>query len=249
MKKAIGIVGGVGPAAGTDLAEKVFRHTKADKDQDHIDLYLTSCPSIIPDRTGFLLEGGPSPTEGLTECARKLASLGATAIGVCCNTAHAHTIMDAVVETMKREYPGAEMVNLIDTAVGSMAAKYPEGAKIGLLATCGTIKTGVYSEYFKAYPKLEEVLLSDEENLAVHCAIYDKTYGIKATPTVTEKARKVIKAAVEKLRDLGCKAVILGCTELPLALKNGDVEGVEIADPTELLALELIRRTAPEKLC
>ncbi|MCF0238252.1 MAG: hypothetical protein HUK24_06595 [Sphaerochaetaceae bacterium] len=44
---AIGIVGGVGPYAGTDLVNKVFSHTKANKDQEHIDLYLVSSPKII----------------------------------------------------------------------------------------------------------------------------------------------------------------------------------------------------------
>lgn len=96
MRKAIGIVGGVGPMAGIDLAKKVFAHTKANKDQEHIDLYLTSCPALIPDRTDYLLEGGDDPAPGMQLCFDKLASIGATAIGVSCNTAHSDRILSRV---------------------------------------------------------------------------------------------------------------------------------------------------------
>lgn len=242
-KKAIGIIGGVGPLAGVDLAKKVFSHTKADRDQDHIDMYLVSCPSIVPDRTSFLLNGTENPMPGIQTCMNNLAQSGATAIGICCNTAHSPKIIGGL------SIPeGVQFINMIDRTCRFISDKY-RSAKIGLIATLGTIQTGIYDEYFANYPALELVKADQAANEAVHQAIYDKQFGIKANSAVTEQAFKQVNDAVMKLKDMGCKAVILGCTELPLVYPGKkDADGVELIDPTDVLATELIKATEPEKL-
>ena len=238
--RAIGIVGGVGPSAGTDLVNKVFSHTRAEKDQDHINLFLTSCPSIIPDRTGYLLEGGDDPAPGLEKCIRWLAGCGATAVGIACNTAHAPEILGRV------NLPDCvKLINMIEqTAL--YVSRMGDGAelKVGILATLGTLKCNVYDRYFKSLVKPDAAVAG-----AVHAAIYDREYGIKATPAVSDKARGVVCDAVMHLREKGCSAVILGCTELPLVCcGEHSYNGVKLVDPTEILAIELIRATEPEKL-
>ncbi len=243
---AIGIVGGVGPSAGTDLASKVFKHTRAEKDQDHIDLYLTSCPSIIPDRTGFLLEGGDDPAPGITACLEKLALCGATAAGIGCNTAHSPEILKSV------KIPGGmTFLNMIEETCREVALLSEEDrkTKIGLLGTLGTIRTGIYQQYFDNYPDLELIVPQGDICEAVHDCIYNKKYGIKALSGVSKKADSVIRNAVDWLADRGCRAVILGCTELPLVFEGEDTyHGVILSDPTDILAKALIRATAPEKL-
>ncbi len=242
-KKAIGIIGGVGPLAGIDLAKKVFSHTKADKDQDHIDMYLVSCPSIVPDRTSFLLNGTENPMQGIQTCMNKLAQSGATAVGICCNTAHSPKIIGAL------DIPeNVQFINMIDKTCQFISDKY-KTAKIGLIATLGTIQTGIYDEYFAKYPSLELVKADQASNESVHQAIYDKEFGIKANSGVTEQAFKQVNGAVMTLKAMGCKAVILGCTELPLVYPGKkDADGVELIDPTDVLAIELIKATEPEKL-
>lgn len=236
--KAIGIVGGVGPFAGTDLADKVFKHTKARTDQEHIDLYLVSCPSIIPDRTGFLLEGGDDPAPGIQRCIEKLALCGASAVGVSCNTAHSPDIIGRV-----RIPEGVTLVNMIEKTAEHVKRDFGD-AKVGLLSTLGTQDTGVYDKYFDNLVKPDSCVAGE-----VHQAIYDKTYGIKAVTPVSSKATVSIYEAVLHLKSKGCKAVILGCTELPLVFPGKDeFEGVKLIDPTEILAIELIRSTCPEKL-
>lgn len=237
--KAIGIVGGVGPTAGTDLANKVFRHTDAHKDQDHINLYLTSCPSIIPDRTGFLLDGGADPAPGITQCIEKLAMCGANAVGIACNTAHSPLILKNVTIP-----EGVVFVNMIDSTCREIHRNYGK-SKIGLLATLGTIRTKIYDQYFEKYPELELVIPPDDTCEDVHRAIYDPEYGIKSTPRVSARASDVVINAVSKLRSMGCSAVILGCTELPLVFPVGSST---LIDPTDILAKELIRATEPQLL-
>lgn len=237
--KTIGIVGGVGPLAGTDLANKVFKHTRATKDQDHINLILVSCPSLIPDRTAFLLEGGEDPAPGISECLSKLALCGADAAGIACNTAHAHRIQQNVVLPK-----GLVLVNMIDSTCREIHRRFGK-ARIGLLASLGTIRTGIYADYFKKYPELELMVPPQEVCEDVHKAIYDPVYGIKATPQVTQEAAQVVGKAVQLLMDSGCSAVILGCTELPLVFPGEDPA---LIDPTDILAQELIKATEPQLL-
>ena len=53
--KTIGIVGGVGPYAGLDLAKKIFDNTEAQHDQEHLDVLLVNSPRLIDDRTAYIL--------------------------------------------------------------------------------------------------------------------------------------------------------------------------------------------------
>lgn len=246
MKRpAIGIVGGVGPAAGTDLCDKIFANTKATRDQDHIDLYLVSCPSIIPDRTDYLLEGGPNPKEGILVCLRKLVAMGATALAVCCNTAHAKRIIGEL--DLSSLGPDARFVDLIDETCKAILARFPEGGRIGLLGTVGTLASGVYDEKFERWPSLR--LVKGPRSLwdRVNDAIYNPVYGIKANSKATKEVSRTLLDAVSILKDEGCEAVVLGCTELPLVLDDS-TSPLPVVDPTEALARALIRATEPGKL-
>lgn len=239
---AIGIVGGVGPLAGTDLAQKVFKNTKANKDQDHIDLYLVSCPSMIPDRTEYVLFNGENPAPGIQKAMDKLALCGATAIGISCNTAHSPKILSQI-----KMPEGTVFVNMIDSCCAYCNEK--GFTKVGLLGTLGTLRSGIYAAYFKNYPRLELILPSEETQEAVQDAIYNREYGIKALSAVSEKSYNAVSSAVLELAGKGCQAVILGCTELPLVFEKKDsLEKTVLIDPTNILARALIKETAPEKL-
>ena len=83
----------------------------------------------------------------------------------------------------------------------------------------------------------------------VNPAIFDEEFGIKsAAAAVTDEARDHVLQAIAHLRDRGAEAVILGCTELPLAVTEPHVGDVLAVDPTRALARALIREFAPEKL-
>jgi len=67
-EKIIGIVGGVGPYAGLDLAKKILDQTKANSDQDYLSVALLSLPAKIEDRTLFLL--GKAKSNPVTQTAK-----------------------------------------------------------------------------------------------------------------------------------------------------------------------------------
>jgi aspartate racemase len=83
----------------------------------------------------------------------------------------------------------------------------------------------------------------------VHEAIFNRVYGIKAQSNpVSDEARKRVHRAVAHVRDAGAEAVILGCTELPLAIGADEFDDVALIDPMVALARALIRETYPDRL-
>ena len=96
-----------------------------------------------------------------------------------------------------------------------------------------------------------EVVLPDplvREQL-IHAALYAPSFGIKTNPgAVSEEASSRIRAAIRHLQKLGAEAFILGCTELPLAIKEDQYDGMPILDPARIVAEKLIRETYPDRL-
>lgn len=230
----IGVVGGVGPAATVDFVDKIVRNTKAAKDQDHIKLVVEQNPQI-PDRTENLIGNGTDPTIGLYSTCKKLEAADADIIAIPCNTAH------AFVERIQ-PYLGIPVINMLTATIEHIQATLPKTAAVGLLATNGTVKSGIYAE---AAAKAGITLLvpDDEYQARVMNAIYGER-GVKAGFTAGE-CRTNLLSAVSHLAERGVSAVILGCTELPLILEataSLSVGGraVAVLDPTDILARKCI---------
>ena len=88
QEPVLGIIGGLGPMATAYFLELTVKMTQAERDQDHLEAILFEHPSI-PDRTAHILDArNPSPLPALTDCAKKLESLGCSAIAIPCITSH-----------------------------------------------------------------------------------------------------------------------------------------------------------------
>ena len=84
---------------------------------------------------------------------------------------------------------------------------------------------------------------------AVHRAVYDGEYGIKARrDSVAGVAREPLIRGIAHLRERGAEAIILGCTELPLAIVEEAVGGTPVVDSNVVLARALVRAVDPRKL-
>ena len=86
-----------------------------------------------------------------------------------------------------------------------------KNSKIGLLATEGTLKTGVYNKFFDKSFELLKPSISLQIQSVNKAIKFVKMGKIK-------EAEKAIKPAVNYLMKLKCKKIILGCTELPIAI-------------------------------
>lgn len=245
----IGVIGGMGPYAGLDLTRKIFDHTRARTDQDHLPVALLSVPDL-PDRTEYLLGRDPvNPAGVIAEVAGRLDDLGAVVAGMSCNTAHAPAIFDAIVETLCRAGRTIRLLHMIEETATRTRTLLGPGARVGVLATLGTYRFGLYQEALQA-AGLEPVVpdVSLQEPL-VHRSVYDPQYGIKAhSRPVSPMARQGLLSAITHLKQYSVQAVILGCTELPLAFPEPEIHGLPLIDPTDVLARALIRATYPDRL-
>jgi aspartate racemase len=149
---------------------------------------------------------------------------------------------------VREKLPGLEIVNMLETCVIHLRRNMPEIKRIAYLATKGTYKSRVYHEYLKADEGYSLMEPDDQGQERIHEAIYSKEFGIKTHfDPAHAKARSVLLYETFKLMDRGAEAVILGCTELPLAIDPHDFLA-PVLDPGKLTARRLIDLAAPEKL-
>ncbi|WP_432240298.1 amino acid racemase [Herbaspirillum robiniae] len=226
----VGVVGGVGPAATVDFMQKIVRNTPAARDQDHIKVHVEQNPQI-PDRTDNLVGHGQDPTIALYATCKKLEDGGADLIAIPCNTAHAY------VERIQSSL-SIPIVNMLTVTVQSIRERYPELKQVGLLATSGTLGSGVYQRALEEQG-LRQLAPSPAAQERVMEAIYGRE-GVKAGHT-QGRCQDDIRAGLDDLVRQGAEVVILGCTELPLLLPFAELmleDGKRIAlvDPTDTLA-------------
>jgi aspartate racemase len=226
-EKIIGILGGMGPEATIDLFYKIIKFTPAEKDQDHLRIIIDN-NSKIPDRTAAILGSGKSPLPALKESARNLEKAGADFIIIPCNTAH--YFLTLIQESVK-----IPILNMIEETVKETQKRISQIQKVGLLASISIYETEIYHQHFK---KINIVVISPEEKDKKE--IMKVIYAVKAG-NLSEEIKKNILKTAQKLIDKGAEAIITGCTEIPLILKEGDVS-VPIIDPTQILAEAAVQK-------
>jgi aspartate racemase len=196
MYKKLGILGGMGPLATYTLYKNIIDSTPVQKDQDYINMVILNA-SYIPDRTAGILHCGESPLPYLLNELKNLENIGCDLIAVPCNTSH--YFYDEMQNACK-----VKILNMID-----LTAEKLENlgvVKTYLMATEGTIKTGVYHKYFDKR-NIEIVPPTDDEIKEMMRIIYEIKAG--KTPDISK-----LHETVEKYHKSGCEKIILGCTEL-----------------------------------
>ena len=247
---AIGIIGGMGPYAGLDLVQKIFDHTEAYRDHDHLPVAMLSYPHCICDRTSFLFgDIDENPAYALADLARSLETAGASVAAMPCNTAHAAPILDVMQEELDRTGNRIRIISMIEETARAVR-EHPGGFKrVGVLSSMAVYRLRIYADALEQAGI--EAILPDEsvEEQLVDAAIFNEEWGIKAIANpVHPRARQSLLEAIDHLRALGAEAVILGCTEFPLAVPEPDADGIPLIDPTVVIARALIRETYPERL-
>lgn len=246
----IGIVGGVGPYAGLDLLRKVFDNTLAGKDQDHVDAILLSLPSSILDRTEYLVgQVKENPGLAIAEVLSRLDQAGARVAGIPCNTAHAEKIFQVILNELQKSGCRIRILHMINETVSFIGSSFPEMKRIGILSTTGTFRNAIYKEALELedYEVLRPTAHMQET--LIHPAIYHPEYGIKSDSNpVQSRAKENLMEGFNYLKEQGAEAVILGCTEIPIAFPESTIEGMVAIDPTMVLARALIQNDTPQKL-
>lgn len=248
--RVIGVVGGLGPFAGLDLVRKILRHTAARKDQEHLPLMLCSFPGKVPERPTFLLgQSSENPGDAIGDIMCRLARGGAEVIGMPCNTAHSPGILDRALEKLYRTSPEIRFISIIRSAVEHIRALQPAGGPVGLMGTEATLRTGLYQNAL-AEAGLEAVIPDGEDCELMQKAISDTRFGIKAfSDPVTQEARTALLSVAQRLiAEKHVSLLLLGCTEIPLAVTETLFQDIPVVDATDALARELVRASCPERL-
>ena len=200
MQYRLGVLGGMGPQATNTFYQFVIDRTDAQTDQEHVNALILS-DSEMPDRTSAILSGGEqreAVCQRLLAGARLLEGAGCTCIAVPCNTSH--FFLDRVQEEI-----GIPILHMIRETARLLAV---QGLKRpGILATDGTIQTGLYQKEFSA-AGIEAVVPSTQAQELVMSLIYD---DVKAG---RDGDPQKFAAIHEDLLAQGCDCGVLACTEL-----------------------------------
>lgn len=254
MDKLIAIGGGVGPMAGVQLHKQIIENTKTDgSDQDHLEVHHLSRSQDIAFRTRFLLGvTNENPANGMFRTVKAIVKaadeVGKKAVvGVPCNTFHAPKIFGELLRLIDESGLDVEVVNMIEKTDAHLRRNYSEIKRIGLMSTTGTRKARVYNKGLEPFG-YEIIEVPEEMQDELHDSIYNSKWGIKAITPVSSKTRENFLKYVDILIAQGAQAIILGCTEIPLALPEKFINGIPLIDPVFVLARALIREIDEEKL-
>ena len=198
----IGILGGMGTQAGLDFCSKLAKLNRGKADQKY-PLFVLYNKSNIPDRKQNLKKYN-KVLKSLIEGCKFLQKSKCKFISIPCNTAH-YWYKDL------RKKIKIPILNMPEIVYSNAKKNLKRNSKIGLLATEATIKTGVYSHYFN-----KKFLLISPNTTLQQRSVNKSIKLVKMGKT--KEAERAIKPAVNYLIKKKCKKIILGCTELPIAI-------------------------------
>jgi len=209
----------MGPEATAFMFDLFIKMTKAEKDQDHPKIIIYSNPET-PARTDAIFKSGEDPLPYLIQGISALKKAGADMIVMPCITAH------YFIPEVKKEIT-FNFISLLDESVKWVEKNLPMVRKIGLLSSTGTIKSRIFHESFQERG-LNIITPDKNEQKIVMKAIFGSG-GIKAGYKTGSSRNSILQIAAS-LINRGAEAIIAGCTEIPLVLRDDDLR-VPLIEP------------------
>ena len=215
----IGILGGMGTQAGLDFCNKlaVLNRGKIDQEYPLFILYnksnIPGRPESIGSQTKNLSNKSTNKIsrekynkvlKSLLKGCKLLENNKCKFIVIPCNTAHYW------FDDLQKKI-NIPIINMPKEVFKFTKKKCKKNSKVGLLATEGTLKTGVYKKFFKKDFQLIEPSQKIQKSSVNKAIKLVKMGNVK-------NAAKIIKPAIDSLIKMKCKKIILGCTELPIAI-------------------------------
>jgi aspartate racemase len=227
--KILGVLGGMGPLASAQFMLRLTLLTPAARDQDHIPAVLWSDPRV-PDRSSAKNGAGAAPLPWLLRGIQGLRQAGCGAIAIPCNTAHGW------YDPMQEE-AGVPVLHIVDAAAEDLRRAGIGPGPIGVMGTAGTLAMRLYQDRL-GRQGWECLVPSDAEmqrNVSPAIAMVKSNRVAEAYAPLAE--------IVQSLAKRGARAVVLGCTEIPLGIQAGPWQtlGVPLVDTIDALARVAIR--------
>jgi aspartate racemase len=229
MSPLLGVLGGMGPAATADFLAKLAAHTPARRDQDHLATIVYSDPST-PDRSDAILADGENPLPAMFRGIAFLDEAGCDLIAIPCNTAH-HWYDDLASATT------VPVVHIVDAVAAQVEREAPEVTTLGLLATDGTVRSGIYEKVLAQSGRS----VIDLTELGPDNPVMAGIRAVKAG--ALDGARDILTNAIRELVARGAEGIVYGCTDVSAVL-DIPPSGVDIPawDAADALAIACVKR-------
>lgn len=223
MKK-LGIIGGLGPMATAYFLQLITQMSDAATDQEHMEIYLISKPSM-PDRTDYILgHSNQSPEDEMIAVGQQLRSMGAELLVMPCVTGH---YFHKKIESGT----GIPMINAIERTAGYLRDR--EISRAGILATDGTVRSGLLQRALEKYG-IECILPDAAGQKRIMDIIYKEIKaGLSADMGRFHRVSK-------QLHQSGAQVILLACTELSLLKRDCSI-GAGYLDMMEVMAAETVK--------
>ena len=218
----IGVLGGMGPSATVDFMDKLVQLTPAKRDQEHLPVIVASLPHVH-DRSRAILGVGPDPLPQLLAGIDFLNASDVGVVAIPCNSSH-HWYGE-MSERCK-----APILHIAQACVAAIAGT---SLQVAIFATRGALASGFYQRALQE--RGMGYLVPPEDGEQGH--VDDCIRYIKAGEFVEGAA--ALDEALKWARSRRAGAVIMGCTEIPIAARQAKVQGLQLVDSS----LELARAT------
>ena len=222
----LGILGGMGPAASAEFITRLIQQTPATRDQDHIPFVLWNEPRI-PDRSTSMRNGDDNPLPYLVDGIQALKYTGCDLIVIPCNTAHFWHH-----ELVKLNVP---IIHIVDSVADALRDVNVVNTKIGIMGTQATVEFGLY-QYMLTKLGWDCIVPTKEE---MDTSVQPSIDLIKSGKV--EQARLMLMTLVKSLIERGANAVVLGCTEIPLAIREVEENGIPIVNSIDSLVKSVLK--------
>lgn len=228
--KKLGVIGGMGPMATSIFFEKLIENTVAKRDQDHIDTVILN-HATMPDRTEAILTNqGAQFLQAIKKDIEILEIAGVQHIAIPCNTSH-YFYDDIQAMT------SIPIIHMVEKTAEQIAKNNRGDGKVAILATDGTVKSGIYGDACKKFG-LEYYYPDDKRQEMVMEIIYQYKAGVLLESNLEEMIEHCIT-------DQQVSHVILGCTELSCIPISSEHKKYTI-DPMDVLVQQSITLSGKE---
>ncbi|WP_439102130.1 aspartate/glutamate racemase family protein [Congregibacter sp.] len=230
--KAVGVLGGMGPAATVDLMQRVIAATPASDDCDHIRMLVDNNPKV-PSRIKALIEKtGPSPVPVLTAMAQQLVAQGADFLAMPCNTAHHfYAELASAVDV--------PFLNITELVAKRIAISQPAARRVGLLASSALSQIRLYEPSFDTR-NIEAVYPEASQQTELMALIQ----AIKANGG-ERCGYAALQNSAEALEAAGVDCLLIACTELSVVSEQLR-SALPFYDAADILAQEIVTYAATD---
>ena len=225
----IGILGGMGPYATMAFYKKILYLTRAQKDSEHIHMWIDS-NTTIPSRNRHFIYGETSPVQGMIDSIENMKKIGIKSIYIPCNSA------SYFIPEIRKKVQDINIIGTIDITINHIV-QHVTPRRVMVIGAYIVYTKEPYKEALEknnfTYVKHNEIIQRKVEDLI---------YKIKTDHIdhlLVEEAKALYQVIMKKYK---IDMLVLGCTELCIVFDHvNDIE-VEVIDTNHQLAIYLVEK-------